>query len=184
MSSGNSGQKYLGRNRAPRVQIEYDVELFGSQKKIELPFVMGVMAELSGTPSSDKPITRIDDRKFIEIDSDNFDERLKAIEPVASFTVNDKLSGKESESKLVIDLKFQSMDDFSPGRIANNVDSLKQLLEARNKLSNLLSYMDGKIEAEEEIDRILGDLGEITKRSKNAELDDIESAKNEGKGNG
>ncbi|MES2820463.1 MAG: type VI secretion system contractile sheath small subunit [Pseudomonadota bacterium] len=147
-----SSQKFIGRNRAPRVQIEYDVELYGSEKKIQLPFIMGVMADLAGKPSEALPT--VNDRKFLEIDIDNFDERMKAIKPRVAFAVPNTLTG---EGNLAIDITFESMDDFSPGAIAQKVDSLSKLLDARTQLNNLLTYMDGKTGAEELIGKILQD---------------------------
>ena len=152
VSKGKSGQKFIARNRAPRVQIEYDVEVYGSEKKIQLPFLMGVMADLSGKPSEALPA--VDDRKFLDIDVDNFDARLKAIKPRAAFQVPNSLTG---EGNLNIDITFESMDDFSPGAIAKKVDALNKLLEARTQLSNLLTYMDGKTGAEDLIAKVLQD---------------------------
>lgn len=150
----SSGQKFIARNRAPRVQIEYDVELYGAEKKVQIPFVMGVMADLTGSPSEDNPLERIDDRKFLEIDVDNFDERMKASKPRAAFRVPNVLTG---DGELSVDLTFESMDDFSPDAVAKRVDSLNKLLEARTQLSNLLTYMDGKAGAEELIAKVLED---------------------------
>ena len=147
-----SSQKFIARNRAPRVQIEYDVEVYGAQKKVQLPFVMGVMADLSGTPA--EPNAPVADRKFLEIDVDNFDERLKAMKPRVAFSVPNTLSG---EGNLSVDLTFQSMDDFSPAAIARKMEPLAKLLEARQQLSNLMTYMDGKTGAEELIARVLKD---------------------------
>jgi type VI secretion system protein ImpB len=147
-----SSQKFIARNRAPRVQIEYDVEVYGSQKKIELPFVMGVMADLSGKPADSLP--PVADRKFLEIDIDNFDDRLKAAKPRVAFRVPNTLTG---EGNLSVDLTFESMDDFSPGAVARKVESLNKLLTARNQLSNLITYMDGKVGAEELVKKLLAD---------------------------
>ena len=147
-----SSQKFIARNRAPRVQIEYDVELYGAEKKIQLPFVMGVMADLSGKPS--EPLAPVADRKVLEIDVDNFDDRLKAIKPRVAFQVPNTLTG---EGKLNVDISFDSMDDFSPAAVARKVDSLNKLLEARTQLSNLITYMDGKTGAEELIGKVLND---------------------------
>src|SRR5271165_6741313 len=152
MPSKASSQKFIARNRAPRVQIEYDVEVYGSQKKIELPFIMGVMADLSGKPA--EPLAPVADRKFLEIDVDNFDERLKSMKPRVAFTVPNTLTG---QGNLAVDITFESMDDFSPGAIARKVEGLKQLLEARTELSNLLTYMDGKTGAENLIAKVLKD---------------------------
>ncbi len=147
-----SSQKFIARNRAPRVQIEYDVELFGAQKKIELPFVMGVMADLSGAPK--EPLPGVVDRKFMEIDSENLDDRLKAMQPRVSFSVPNKLTG---EQNLAVELTFESMDDFTPAAIARKVEPLKQLLEARTQLSNLITYMDGKSGAADLVQKLLED---------------------------
>jgi type VI secretion system protein ImpB len=147
-----SSQKFIARNRAPRVQIEYDVELYGAEKKVQLPFVMGVLADLSGNPA--EPLPQVDDRKFLEIDVDNFDSRMKAMKPRAAFQVPNTLTG---EGNLNVELTFESMDDFSPAAIARRVDALKKLLEAREQLSNLITYMDGKSGAEELVGKLLQD---------------------------
>lgn len=147
-----SSQKFIARNRAPRVQIEYDVELYGAEKKIQLPFVMGVMADLSGKP--EEPLPGVADRKFLEIDVDNFDDRLKAMKPRVAFQVPNTLT---DDGNLSVDISFESMDDFSPAAVARKVGALSKLLEAREQLSNLVSYMDGKAGAEELIAQALGD---------------------------
>ena len=147
-----SSQKFIGRNRAPRVQIEYDVELYGAQKKVQLPFVMGVMADLAGKP--EEPLPAVADRKFLEFDVDNFDTRMKAMKPRAAFTVPNTLTG---EGNLSVDLTFESMEDFSPAAIAQKVEGLNKLLEARQQLSNLITYMDGKSGAEDLITKVLND---------------------------
>jgi len=147
-----SSQKFIARNRAPRVQIEYDVELFGAKKKVQLPFVMGVMSDLSGKPAEALPA--VADRKFLDIDVDNFDDRLKSMKPRVAFTVPNTLTG---EGNLAVDITFENMEDFSPANIAKKVDSLNKLLQARTELSNLLSYMDGKSGAEDLIGKVLQD---------------------------
>ncbi|MCC4104973.1 type VI secretion system contractile sheath small subunit [Serratia ureilytica] len=149
-SKSRSGQKFIARNRAPRVQIEYDVEIYGAERKIQLPFVMGVMADLVGKAVD--PQASVEERKFMEIDVDNFDERMKSLKPRVAYQVDNTLTG---EGKLNIDLTFESMEDFSPAAIARKVDALDNLLDARTQLSNLLSYMDGKNGAEELISKIL-----------------------------
>jgi len=149
MAKGSS-QKFIARNRAPRVQIEYDVELYGAEKKVQIPFVMGVLADLSGKPG--EPLPPVADRKFLEIDVDNFDDRMKAMKPRAAFRVPNTLTG---EGELSVDLTFESMDDFSPAAVAKKVDALNKLLEARTQLSNLMTYMDGKTGAEELIARVM-----------------------------
>jgi type VI secretion protein, VC_A0107 family len=124
MAMSNSGQKFIARNRAPRVQIEYDVEIYGAERKIQLPFVMGVMADLVGKPVENLPA--VDERKFLEIDIDNFDERMKALKPRVAFQVDNTLTG---EGKLNVDLTFDSMDDFLPDAVARKVEPLNKLLE-------------------------------------------------------
>ncbi|PWR01169.1 type VI secretion system contractile sheath small subunit [Meridianimarinicoccus roseus] len=139
-----SSQKFIARNRAPRVQIEYDVELYGAEKKVQLPFVMGVMSDLAGKSEVAQP--GVADRKFLEIDVDNFDSRMKAMKPRVAFAVPNTLTG---EGNMSVDITFESMDDFSPAAIARKVEPLRQLLDARNELANLMTYMDGKPGAEE-----------------------------------
>ena len=153
MASNNSSQKFIGKNRAPRVQVEYDVELYGAEKKVNLPFVMGVMADLSGKSEVTKD-QRVEDKKFLDIDADNFDDRMKSIKPRVAFNVPNVMTG---EGNLAVDVSFESMDDFSPDKVAEKVDVVKELLEARRQLSNLLSYMDGKTGAEELITKLLED---------------------------
>jgi type VI secretion system protein ImpB len=147
-----SSQKFIARNRAPRVQIEYDVELYGAQKKIQLPFVMGVMSDLSG--KSEEPLPPVADRKFLEIDVDNFDDRMRSMKPRAAFSVPNTLTG---QGNLAVDITFESMDDFSPAAIARKVEPLRKLLEARTQLSNLMTYMDGKTGAEDLISKVMQD---------------------------
>src|SRR5580658_6518270 len=147
-----SSQKFIARNRAPRVQIEYDVETYGSEKKVQLPFVVGVMSDLSGKPTEALP--PVDDRKFLEIDVDNFDDRMKSIKPRVAFTVPNTLTG---EGNLAVDITFESMDDFSPAAVARKVEALNKLLEARTQLANLLTYRDGKSGAEDLITKVLSD---------------------------
>ena len=147
-----SSQKFIARNRAPRVHIEYDVELYGAEKKVQLPFVMGVMADLSGKPADALP--PVADRKFLEIDVDNFDARMKSMKPRIAFQVPNTLTG---EGNLPVDITFESMDDFTPAAIARKVEGLSKLLDSRKQLSNLLTYMDGKSGAEELITKVLAD---------------------------
>ena len=148
----SSSQKFIARNRAPRVQIEYDVELYGAEKKVELPFVMGVMADLSGKPAEALP--GVQDRNFVNIDVDNFDEALKATKPRVAFQVPNTLTG---EGNLAVEMTFESLDDFSPAAVARKVDSLNKLLQARTELANLLTYMDGKDKAEALVAQLLND---------------------------
>jgi type VI secretion system protein ImpB len=135
------------------VQIEYDVELYGAEKKIQLPFVMGVLADLSGKSADELPPP--DERKALSIDVDNFDERLKAMKPKVSFTVPNTLTG---EGNLSVDVTFESMDDFSPAALAKKIEPLRKLLEARTQLKNLTTYMDvAGSGAEKLLARALGD---------------------------
>ncbi len=164
-----SGQKFVSRNRAPRVQIEYDVELYGAEKKVQLPFVMGVMSDLSGKPED--PLPSVADRKFLEIDVDNFDSRMKSMKPRVAFQVPNTLTG---EGNLPVDITFESMDDFSPAAVARKVDGLSKLLEARTQLSNLITYMDGKTGAEELIAKVLADPALLASLSSGAKPADSE----------
>ena len=148
----DSSQKFIARNRAPRVQIEYDVELYGAEKKIQLPFVMGVLSDLSGKPA--ESLAPVADRKFLDIDVDNFDSRMKSMKPRVAFQVPNTLTG---EGSLNLEITFESIDDFSPGAEARKVDALNKLLEARQQLSNLITYMDGKSGAEDLIAKVLKD---------------------------
>jgi type VI secretion system protein ImpB len=151
MAAGDS-QKFIGRNRPPRVQIEYDVEVYGSEKKVQLPFVVGVMADLSGKPV--EPLPAVEERKFLEVDIDNFDERMKAIKPRVAFQVPNTLTG---EGNIAVEMTFDKMDDFSPAAVAKNVEPLNKLLTARQQLANLIAYMDGKSGAEDVLQKLLAD---------------------------
>jgi len=149
-----SSQKFIARNRAPRVQIEYDVEVYGAEKKVQLPFVMGVMSDLTGKQDPDNPLPPVAERKYLEIDVDNFDDRMKAMKPRVGFQVPNTLTG---EGNIAVDLTFESMDDFSPAAVARKVDATNKLLQARTQLSNLVTYMDGKSGAEDLIARAMSD---------------------------
>lgn len=150
----DSGQKFIRRNRPPRVHITYE-DPYDAERKVELPFVMGVMADLSGnTPGVEKP--EVADRKFLEIDMDNFDKRMTAIEPGVSFHVPNKLSDTPNE-KMSVQLRFKKMDDFGPAAIARQIPALAKLLQAREQLANLQRYMDGKVAAESQIKQLLQD---------------------------
>jgi type VI secretion system protein ImpB len=165
-----SGQRFIRENRAPRVHIEYEVETYGATQKIELPFVMGVMSDLSGKSRVErKPI---DQREFVDFDMDNFDQRMEAIAPRAAFAVDNALTG---EGKLGVDLTFSTMEDFSPGAVARNVEPLARLLEARTQLEDLLSYMDGKNGAQDLLDKVMKDpalLAALSSAKRNSESSD------------
>ncbi|HEY6080232.1 MAG TPA: type VI secretion system contractile sheath small subunit [Polyangiaceae bacterium] len=157
-----SSQKFIARNRAPRVQIEYDVELYGAEKKVQLPFVMGVMSDLSGNAGKEQP--PVADRKFVEISVDNFDDRLKAVEPAVRMRVPNKLT---NEGEIAVEVKFESLADFSPAAVAKQVPALAQLLAARQQLANLITYMDGKSGAEDLINKVLHDKNLLESLAKN-----------------
>ncbi len=166
-----SGQKFVKRNRAPRVQIEYDVELYGSEKKVNLPFVGGVMADLSGNPK--EPLEPMSQRGFKEVDIDNFDEFLKDTQPRVATRVPNTLTG---EGEMSVDFTLESMDDFSPDHVAKKIDPLRKLIDARDQLSNLISYMDGKEGAENLIQNLLSDpdlmksLSSVAKQTEDTEV--------------
>jgi type VI secretion system protein ImpB len=147
-----SSQKFIARNRAPRVQIEYDVEVYGAEKKMQIPFVMGVLADLAGKQAD--PLPPIEQRKMMEIDVDNFDSRMKALKPRVAFAVPNTLTG---EGDLKVDITFETLDDFSPAAVARKVAGLDKLLEARTQLANLVTFMDGKAGAEALITKALQD---------------------------
>lgn len=151
--SSNSGQKFISRNRKPRVHITYE-DPYNAEKLVELPFVMGVLADLSGNNSSvEKP--EFAERSLTEFDMDNFDKRMAAIAPGVSMKVENKLG--EGGDKLSVNLTFEKMEDMTPAAIARQVPALAKLLEAREQLANLLRYMDGKAGAETKLKALLAD---------------------------
>jgi len=153
--SRDSGQKFIKRNRPPRVHITYENPA-NAEEKVEIPFVMGIMADLSGnTPGVEKP-EQIADRKFLEFDMDNLDSRMAAIQPGVSFRVDNKL-GESAGEKMGVSLRFNKMADFEPAAVAKQVPSLAKLLEARQQLANLQRYMDGKVAAEAQLKKLLAD---------------------------
>ena len=154
MAGKNSGQSFIRRNRPPRVHITYE-DPYNAERLIELPFVMGVLADLSGNASQvEKP--DMDERKFLDIDMDNFEGRMAAISPGVQFRVKNKL-GEGAGEELGVNLNFKKMDDFGPTAVARQVPSLAKLLQAREQLANLLRYMDGKVAAEDQIKKLLAD---------------------------
>lgn len=164
-----SSQKFIARNRAPRVQIEYDVEIYGTEKKVQLPFVNGVLADLSGDAAESLP--KLGERKMLEFSAENFDERMKSIKPRLEIAVENKLTG---EGKMNLELSFEELDDFTPGAVAEQVEPLRKLLQARNQLSNLITYMDGKAGAEELIAQVINNpelLQSLLSAAKPAEAD-------------
>ena len=172
--ANSSSQKFIGKNRAPRVQVEYDVELYGAEKKVNLPFVMGVMSDLSGKPED--PLPSVEERNFVEFDAENFDSRLKSIKPRVAFSVPNVLN--DDGGNIAVDITFNNMEDFSPDKVAEKVEGVKQLLEARKQLANLLSYMDGKTGAEELIGKLLEDPALLKALSAKAK-EELEKTKDE-----
>jgi type VI secretion system protein ImpB len=149
-----SGQKFIRRNRPPRVHITYENPA-NAEEKVEIPFVMGVMADLSGnTPGVEKP--EIAQRKFLDFDMDNLDARMAAIQPGISFRVQNKLVD-DSNEKMGVDLRFEKMADFEPAAVARQVPAVAKLLEARMQLANLQRYVDGKAAAEDQLRKLLAD---------------------------
>lgn len=151
----------LKRVRKPRVHISYDVETNGAQQKVELPFVVGVMGDYSGDNVEDKKSLK--DRKFVNIDRDNFDTSMNKIAPKLNFRVDNKLSSEGGE--VSVNLQFNSIDDFSPESIANQVEPLRKLLDARNKLRDLMSKADRSEELEGLLEQILQSTDEVSKLS-------------------
>ena len=150
----DSGQKFIRRNRAPRVHITYE-DPYDAERLIELPFVMGVMSDLSGNNSAvEKP--RVEERKFLDFDMDNFDARMAAIQPGITMRVANKL-GDNPDEKLSVNLNFSKMSDLTPVAVARQVPATAKLLEAREQLANLLRYMDGKVAAEDQLKKLLAD---------------------------
>lgn len=144
------GQKFIKRNRSPRVHIEYEVATYGSVEKVSLPFVMGVMSDLSG--KSERAKKEMGERDFVNVDMDNFGDFQKSIAPRAAFYVDNTITG---DGKLSVDLTFNSMDDFTPGAVAKQIPATAKMLDARQQLSDLLAYMDGKDKAEGVIEALL-----------------------------
>lgn len=166
-----SKAKVIERNRAPRVQIAYDVEHYGSPTTIELPFVMGVMADLAGdseTPEASKAVT---DRAFVETDAGRFGRFMEALGPRVKTRVKNTLpqpEGEEQDEELAIDLTFNSMADFAPDRIAEQVPQLAELMRMRRQLEELLGFMDGRVDAEKRIAQLLNNeplLGQIAEQA-------------------
>ena len=150
----DSGQKAIKRNRPPRVHISYQ-DPYDETAQVELPFVMGMMADLSGNASPrEKP--KVAERPFSDVQPETFNKYMASVEPGVSMRVDNKLGGEEGE-KLGVDLTFKGMDDFDPGQIARNVPALRTLLEARDQLANLQRYMNGKSDAQDMLRKLLSD---------------------------
>ena len=160
MAKNDSVQKRLERVRPPRVQLTYDVEIGDAIEQKELPFVMGVMGDFTGQPDPDKPVVRLKDRKFVNVDLDNFDEVLSGMAPRASYRVKNKLSADGGE--FAVNLDFKKIDDFRPESVVEQVEPLRKLLEARTKLSDLRNKMAGN----EKLEDVLGDVLSNTEQLK------------------
>lgn len=156
-----STQQQLGRVRPPRVNITYDVETGGAIETKELPFVMGVLADLTGQPA--EPLARLKERKFVEVTPDNFDDVLASMKPHLSFTVENKLSEDADAPKLGVDLHFKSMDDFSPDAVARQVKPLRELLDLRTKLADLRGNLQGNDKLDEILQATLQDADKMAK---------------------
>ncbi|HST74624.1 MAG TPA: type VI secretion system contractile sheath small subunit [Acetobacteraceae bacterium] len=157
----------LNRVRKPRVHITYDVETEGAEVQRELPFVMGVMGDFSGDPT--KPLAPLADRKFVQIDRDNFDEVMSRIGPGLKLRVDNTLAGDGSE--IAVDLKFNGIDDFEPARVVEQVPALKQLMETRNKLRDLMGKVDRSVELENLLEQVLQNETELKSLSSQLGID-------------
>jgi type VI secretion system protein ImpB len=157
----------LSRVRKPRVHIKYEVETEGAQIERELPFVMGVMGEFSGDPT--KPLPSLSDRKFVQIDRDNFNDVMARIGPGLNLKVDNTLAGDGSQ--IAVELKFNAIEDFEPGRIVEQVPALRQLMETRNKLRDLMSKVDRSEELEGLLEQVLQNEGELKSLSGQLGLD-------------
>jgi type VI secretion system protein ImpB len=164
MAKKESLQHKLDRVRAPRVQITYDVEIGDAIEMKEIPFVVGVLADLSGKP--EEPLPRLKDRKFVEVDRDNFDKVLAGMKPRLAYTVENKLTG--GDTKMAVDLRFKSLDDFTPEQVAQQVDPLKKLVDARTKLTDLLNKLDGNDKLDAMLQKVISDTEALQKLGQEA----------------
>ena len=155
-------QHTLDRVRSPRVQITYDVEVGDAIEKKEIPFVVGVLGDLSGKP--EEPLPPLKQRKFIEIDRDNFNNVLKGMKPRLAYKVDNKLT--DEDTKLAVELNFKSMDDFQPDRVAEQITPVRKLLDARKRLSELLSKLDGNDKLDELLQNVLSSTESIEELGK------------------
>jgi type VI secretion system protein ImpB len=159
-----STQHKLDRVRPPRVHVTYDVEVGDAIELKELPFVMGVLGDFTGQPT--EPLPRLRDRKFVEVNPDNFDSVLEGMKPHLSFSVENKLSEDSNAQQLKVDLQFKSMDDFEPENVARQVKPLKELLDLRTKLSDLRGSLQGNDKLEELLLDAVGDKNKLDKLKK------------------
>lgn len=164
MAKKESLQHKLDRVRAPRVQITYDVEIGDAIEMKEIPFVLGVLADLSGKP--DEPLPKLKDRKFTEIDRDNFNNVLEGMKPRLAFKVDNKLTG--DDTKLAVELRFKSMDDFRPENVVTQIEPLRKLLDARQRLSGLLGKLDGNDKLDDLLQKVIADTDSLKKLGEEA----------------
>lgn len=167
MAKRESVQQKIARIRPPRVHITYDVEVGGAMEMKELPFVLGVLGDFTGKP--DQPLAPIKNRKFVEIDRDNFNQVLSGMKPRLAYNVENKL--QDDGSKLGIEMQFSSIDDFEPDNVVQQVEPLRKLVEARRKLSDLMSKMDGNAKLEEMLNEVIQDSGKQAELSKSLGLE-------------
>jgi type VI secretion system protein ImpB len=172
MAKTESLQHKLDRVRRPRVHITYDVEVGDSIEMKEIPFVVGVLGDLSGKP--DQPLPRLKDRKFIEIDRDNFNRVLEGMKPRLAFRVDNKLT---NEGQMAVDLRFKSLDDFHPEQVANQVEPLRKLVEARRRLSDLLNKLDGNDKLDELLQQVMTSTDSLQKLGEEAGVKNPEEKK-------
>lgn len=157
-------QHTLDRVRAPRVQITYDVEVGDAIEMKEIPFVVGVLADLSGKP--DEPLPKLKERKFIEIDRDNFNNVLEGMKPRIAYRVDNKLT--DDDSRIAVELRFKSMDDFHPERVAEQVGPVRKLVEARKRLSEMLNKLDGNDKLDELLQDVISSTDSLEKLGREA----------------
>jgi type VI secretion system protein ImpB len=160
MAKKDSVQKRLEKVRPPRVQLTYDVEVGGAIEQKELPFVAGVLGDFTGKQDPDKPLPKLKDRKFVNVDLDNFDEVMKGMAPKASYRVKNKLSAEGGE--FAVNLEFNKLEDFRPESVVQQVEPLRKLLDARTKLSDLRNKLAGN----EKLEDILGEVMSNTEKLK------------------
>jgi type VI secretion system protein ImpB len=172
-------QHTLDRVRSPRVQITYDVEVGDAIEMKEIPFVVGVMADLSGKP--DEPLPKLKERKFVEIDRDNFNSVLAGMKPRLAFRVDNKVSNDDTQ--MAVELRFKSMEDFHPEQVAQQVTPLRKLVDARDRLSELLNKLDGNDRLDELLQEVISSTDSLEKLGKEAGVEADAEAKKEGTDN-
>jgi type VI secretion system protein ImpB len=159
MPKTESLQHKLDRVRSPRVHITYDVEIGDAIEMKEIPFVVGILADLSGKPED--PLPKMKDRKFVEIDRDNFDNVLEGMKPRVAFKVDNKLTN--DDTKMAVELRFKSIDDFHPEQVVNQINPLRKLVDARRKLSDLLNKLDGNDKLDELLQEVISSTDQLQK---------------------